>query len=90
MKPEIRLDLYPLPGRPSDPPTWEDIQRLSRHYPAAHHAIMLVQRGEWSREQALIALVYALADSFARLFKAEVDRKLVEPLSFSIVLEPPR
>jgi hypothetical protein len=66
--------LYPPPGQPSNPPTWEDIERLALHYPAAHHAVVKVQRGDWTREEAMILLVYALADAFQKLFQAEVDR----------------
>lgn len=66
--------LYPPPGQPSTPPTWEDVERLALHYPVARDAVTMVRRGEWSREQALIALVYALADTFQKLFHAEVQR----------------
>lgn len=27
------LDLYRPPGRPSNPPTWQDIEQLALHYP---------------------------------------------------------
>lgn len=39
----------------------------------------LVQRGDWTREQALIALVYVLADAFSRMFQAEVERVMRQP-----------
>jgi hypothetical protein len=84
------LDLYPPPGKPSNPPTWEDIERLALHYPVAHDAVTMVRRGDWTREQALIALAYALADAFSRLFKAEADRRMLEPPRPFIVPEPPR
>jgi hypothetical protein len=73
---ENRLDrdLYPLPGKPSEPPTWEDIERLALHYPAAQAAVTLVERGDLTREQALVVLAYALADAFARIFTAEVEK----------------
>jgi len=81
------FDLYPLPGKPSEPPTWTDIERLSLNYPAARHALVMVERGDWTREQALIALVYALADSFSRLFTAEVERRSRElPAPFVLPL----
>lgn len=73
------LDPYPPPGNPSDPPTWEDIERLALHYPAAHHAVTMVARGDWTREQALIVLVYALADASQRLFKEATNRLMTEP-----------
>lgn len=73
------FDLYPPPGTPSSPPQWEDIERLAMHYPAARHAVMLVERGHLTREQALIALVYALADAYSRMFRAEVERVSLTP-----------
>lgn len=73
------MDLYPLPGHPSNPPTWEDIERLSMHYPAARDAVTMVQRGDWTREQALIALAFSLAESFSRMFRLAVDRRNCEP-----------
>ena len=72
-------DLCPRQGEPSKPPTWADIERLALHYQVVRHAVILVERGEWTREQALIMVVFALADSFSRLFKAEVDRRMNEP-----------
>jgi len=66
--------MYPPPGAPSNPPTWEDIERLSRHYPVVYQAVTMVERGDWTREQALIAVVYALAGSFSELYRAEIDR----------------
>lgn len=79
------LDIYPAPGVPSVPATWEDIERLAIHYPVVHVAVSLVERGDWTREQALVNIVYSLADSFSRLFHAEVDRKRCElPARFMI------
>lgn len=75
------LDLYPLMGPPSTPPVWADVERLALHYPAARHAVAMVERGDYTREEALIALVFALADAFSRLFKAEVDRRMTEPMT---------
>lgn len=72
------LEMYPPPGKPSTPPTWEDVERLALHYAQVHHAVTMVERGDWTREQALIALVYALADSFSRLVSAEVERTMME------------
>jgi len=73
------MDLYPPPGAPSQPPEWADIERLGLHYPAAYHAVVMVQRGDWTREQALIALAYALADAYQKIFKAEVERRRLDP-----------
>lgn len=82
-----RLDLYPPVEMPRWPPSWEDIERLALHYPAARDAVTMVRRGDWSREQALIMLVFAFADSFQKLFKAEIDRRATE-IPRHIVLPP--
>lgn len=71
--------LYPPPGKPSQPPTWEDIERLSLHNPVLHQVVTLVQRGDLTREQALILAVFSLADSFQQLYRAEVERRRNEP-----------
>jgi len=75
----LTRDLYPDPGKPSNPPTWQDIERLALHHPAARVAVTLADRGDYTREQALIALVYTLTQSHSALFRAELDRRLREP-----------
>lgn len=82
-----RLEMYPAPGRPSDPPSWEDVVRLSHHFPAARHAVILAERGELTREQALIALTFALANAFSKLFQEAVDRKMGELPSYLVFPE---
>lgn len=78
-----KFDLYPPPGNPSQPPSWEDIERLARHYPVLQWAVTRVRRGELTREQALIAAVFALADSFQMMVRTEVDRlKNSSPVRF--------
>jgi hypothetical protein len=72
------LDLFPDPGMPSNPPTWEDIERLAMHYPSAHNVVTLVERGDITREQALISLVYWFATGFSRQFKRESDALALE------------
>ena len=72
------FNLYPPPGPPSNPPTWEDIERLAQHYQVLHRAVTLVERGDWTREQALIAAIFALADAFQAVFNAEVERRMIE------------
>jgi hypothetical protein len=67
------LDLFPEPAPPSTPPTWEDIERLALHYPSAHAYVTLVERGDLTREQALIAMVHWFATAFSRQFKRETD-----------------
>lgn len=71
-------DLYPLPGPTANPPEWADIERLALHSPATRHVVALVERGHWTREQGLIVLAYALSDAVARLFHAEIDRRMSE------------
>ena len=73
---EPSLDLYPPPGLPSKPPIWEDIERLALHYPQARNAVVLVHRGDWTREQALIALVYVFADAWSSMYRAEIERRV--------------
>lgn len=70
----MKLDLYPPVELPTFPPTWEDIERLSLTYPVVRHAVVMVRRGDWTREQALIMLAFALAQAFQKIFSAEVDR----------------
>lgn len=82
-----RLDLYPPVNMPPFPPTWEHVEELALHFPVVHHAVTMVHRGDWTREQALIMLVFALADSFQKLFSAEVQRRQME-VSRPIVLPP--
>jgi hypothetical protein len=72
-------ELYPPITRPPYPPSWEDVVRLARDYPEARTACILVERGELTREQALIMLVFTYADSFQRFYAAEVDRRMCEP-----------
>jgi hypothetical protein len=74
----MRLEMYPPPGKPSTPPTWEDIERLALHYAVVHRAVWLVRRGELTREEALIHVAFALASAFQELFHAEVERKMME------------
>ena len=71
----MKNDLYP-PVEVPERPTWADVERLSLHYPAAHHAVTLVNRGDLTREEALIRLVFALANAFQKLFSAEVERRM--------------
>ncbi len=72
--------LYP-PIEIPERPTWEHIERLALHYPQAHLAVTLVQRGDMTREEALFRLVFVFASEFQRLFEAEVDRLMTEPMS---------
>lgn len=82
------LNLYPpVVELPTFPPTWEDIERLSLSYPVVLHAVVMVRRGDWTREQALIMLAFALAQSFQKLFSAEVDRLSRTPKDIIIEID---
>lgn len=73
------LDLYPPPvTTPTFPPTWEDVERLALDYPVVHAAVTMVRCGNATREQALIVLVYALAEMFQRTFSAELERRYAD------------
>jgi hypothetical protein len=74
----MKLDLYPPVTIPPFPATWEDIERLALHYPLVHQAVSYVRRGDMTKEQALIALVFGLADMFQKMFSAEVERRATE------------
>lgn len=67
--------LYPSPAKRSDPPCWQDIEALALHYPVVHTCVALADRGDWTREQALIAMTHALATAFGELFRQEVERR---------------
>lgn len=74
----MNVDLYPPLTMPESP-TWADIERMALHYPACHGAVVMVQRGEWTREEALVRLVFAFAIAWQGLFSAEIERLLREP-----------
>lgn len=72
------FDLYPPITMPTSP-TWADIETLSLHYPQAHAAVAMVERGEWTKEEALVRLVYGFASAFQQLFQQELERRRMEP-----------
>ena len=85
--------MYPDPGNVSQPPTWEDFERLSLHYPQVHAALTMWRAQSLTKEQALIAATFALARSVS-LMHADVVLRLskVERLSDADLrrLGPPR
>lgn len=81
-----KLRLYPDPEPLSTPPTWEDVERLAVNYPSAHAVVSLVERGDLTREQALVSLVHWFATAFSRQFKREADARDREVLD-TIVTE---
>lgn len=81
------LDLYPPvePPATADLMTWAAVIRLSYHDPVVRLAVTLAERGDFTREQALIAALFALYNVRARMFQAEVDRRNTEvPADFII------
>ncbi len=42
--------------------TWQDIEEAARNEPILHMMVTLVERGDMTREQALIAAVLGLAE----------------------------
>lgn len=71
----MALGLYPPVELPASGPSWVDIERLARDYPEARNAVVMVQRGDWTREQAMAWLVLTYAAMFSRMFHDEVDRR---------------
>jgi len=73
---------------PAFPPTWADVEQLARDYPTARHAVVMVQRGDWTREQALIMLAFAFASAYQQMFAAEIERLNTElPSRFMLTHE---
>ena len=81
------LDLFPDPGQPSEPPTWEDFERLALNYPSVHTIVTLVERGDLTREQGLVAAVYWFATAFSRQFQRELEASRLEVLD-TVAAEP--
>lgn len=73
------FDLYPPVTIPENP-TWEDIERLSLHFPYARHAVAMVERGDWTQQEALLRLIFMLSKAWQEMFAAEVDRRNREPM----------
>ncbi len=54
--------------------TWDDMRRLSQVDPVARHAVTMVERGDWTREQALIVLAFTSYKQRREYHNAEVKR----------------
>ena len=52
------LNLFPEPEPLTETPSWQDIERLAMNYPSVHLAVTRVERGDITREQALVTLVH--------------------------------
>lgn len=76
MKPS--LDLFPDPGALGFPASWADIERLALHYPSAQNIVTLVERGDMTREQGLVTLVWYFAGAFSKQFHREVEAAALE------------
>lgn len=55
------------------PPTWEDIMRIARNEPVLYQAVILVERGDLTREQALMAACVSLAKARNGLMRQHID-----------------
>lgn len=76
MMDRLTLDLYPPVETPAKADlTWDAVIRLSHHDPLVRHTVMLAEHGDLTREQALIATVFALYNQKAQTFRAELDRR---------------
>ncbi len=71
-----RFELYPQVTMPNPQTvTWGDVERLGMDFPQVRDAIMLVELGRWTREQALLMLVHVYVDAWQRSFAELVDRR---------------
>lgn len=84
----MKLEIYPPAGKPSSPPTWDDVERLALHYVVVRQAVELMRRGELTREGALIHVAFALAGAFQQLFQGEVERRMLEVAPMMILKMP--
>lgn len=57
------------------PPTWADVERLGEQWGFVHQAVVMRRRGDWTEEEALCAILFALAIRWQPLFRAEVERR---------------
>lgn len=78
--------------QPADPlpqtPTWDDMIRLARHSPIVHQVVTLVERGDISREEALIRLAHAQHEHFRALFDTHCDLVNITAMPYRFVLMP--
>lgn len=81
------LDMFPPVNPPTDRTglTWDALRPLCLVEPAVRHAVLLVERGDLTREQALIAAVFALYNQKAQLFATLVEQKATEVADFILL-----
>lgn len=58
------------------------MERLAMHDSLARTCVAMVQRGEWTREEALITLAFGLYESKRRFFETLVEKKNTEASDF--------
>ena len=70
-----KWELYPAIEKPEVRQlTWDDMLRLAYVDPAARQAVVMAERGDWTREQALIVLAFASYDQRRTQHHETVDR----------------
>lgn len=85
MRPE--LDLYPAvePLKSKDEANWDSMVRLAHADPAARAYVTLAERGDMTREQALVALAFYSYEQRRMDFRAKVDRFNTEVPDFIMI-----
>jgi hypothetical protein len=85
MTDRLTLDLYPPIETPAKGDLrWEAVIRLSHHDPVVRHTAMMAEQGDLTREQALIAAVFALYNQKAQMFATELNRRNAAPSDFIV------
>jgi hypothetical protein len=70
-----KFELYPPVGQPEVRElTWDDMRRLAEHDPLARNAVTMAERGDWTREQALIVLAFASYNQLREAHHRELKR----------------
>lgn len=69
-----RFDLHPIMPVPTIP-EWGDVARLRRYSPHLHACVTMQERGDLTREQALILAVFLLYNAHGTLTREAVERR---------------
>jgi hypothetical protein len=71
----MKLEMFPPVPAPRErlDLTWESLYRLAEHDSVIRTVLVCVERGELTREQALVAAVFSLYDAKRVFFKAATD-----------------
>jgi hypothetical protein len=59
--------------------TWRDVEELALHDPTIRQAVVLAQRGDFTRHEALIRLVVGLSVARQKQFQAAIDAMNIAP-----------